>query len=41
MNSVLEGAKQCKYTMFHPVNGFDKVKWNNEGSVPFCFIILV
>ena len=40
MNKLKEGFKQCKYTMFHPVNGFDRVKWNNEGSLPVCCIIL-
>lgn len=40
MSGLREGLKHCKYTMFHPVNGFDKVKWNNEGSMPVCFIIL-
>lgn len=40
MNKLKEGFKQCKYTMFHPVNGFDRVKWNNEGSLPVCFILL-
>ena len=40
MNKLKEGFKQCKYTMFHPVNGFDGVKWNNEGSLPVCFILL-
>ncbi len=40
MNKLKEGFKQCQYTMFHPVNGFDRVKWNNEGSLPVCCIIL-
>lgn len=40
MNWLKDGAKQCKYTMFHPVNGFDQVKWNNAGSMRFCVLIL-
>lgn len=40
MNKLKEGAKQCKYTMFHPVKGFDDVKWNNEGSIQFGIVIL-
>lgn len=40
MNKLKEGLKQCKYTMFHPVNGFDQVKWNNAGSIPVCIMIL-
>lgn len=34
MNKLKEGFKQCQYTMFHPVNGFDRVKWNNEEACP-------
>ena len=41
MGKLKDGAKQCKYTMFHPVNGFDQVKWNNAGSTAFCFVILL
>lgn len=41
MNKILEGAKQCRYTMFHPVNGFDQVKWEKKGSPIFCLFILL
>ena len=41
MNRLKEGAKQCRYTMFHPVNGFDQIKWNNAGSMLFCMMILL
>ena len=27
-----EDLKHCKYTMFHPLNGFEEVKWNGKGS---------
>lgn len=37
---IKEGARQCLYTMVHPVNGFDQVKWEKKGSVCFCFLIL-
>lgn len=40
MKNLLEGAKQCRYTMFHPVNGFDQVKWEKKGSTLFCCVIL-
>lgn len=40
MNWLKDGAKQCRYTMFHPVNGFDQVKWNDAGSIRFCVLIL-
>lgn len=36
-----KGAKQCRYTIFHPVNGFDQVKWEKKGSVAFCVVILL
>ena len=40
MNKLISGAKQCFYTIFHPFNGFDQVKWNKQGSVHFGFVIL-
>lgn len=40
IKELRKGLKQCKYTMFHPVNGFDQVKWNNAGSIPACILIL-
>lgn len=40
MESLIAGAKQCRYTMFHPVNGFDQVKWEKKGSPLFCVVIL-
>lgn len=41
MEPILSGAKQCKYTIFHPINGFDQVKWEKKGSPVFCALILV
>lgn len=40
-NEILAGFKQCFYTMFHPVNGFDQVKWEKKGSVVTCVFILI
>lgn len=40
MNELLSGAKQCFYTLFHPFNGFDQVKWEKKGSPRFCILIL-
>mgnify|MGYP000928633436 CR=1 FL=1 len=36
-----KGLKQCYYTMFHPVNGFDAIKWENAGSIRTCFILIL
>lgn len=41
LNKINAGAQQCLYTIFHPFNGFDQVKWEKKGSVPFCFVILL
>lgn len=41
MNKFWDGAKQCFYTIFHPFNGFDQVKFEKKGSIPFCFVILL
>ena len=41
MNKFLEGAKQCRYTMFHPGNGCDATKWEKEGRPAFCVRILL
>lgn len=41
MQGFKAGAKQCAYTMLHPFNGFDEVKWEKKGSVKFCFAILL
>ncbi len=41
MDGIISGAKQCRYTVFHPVNGFDRVKWEKEGSPAFCVVILL
>ena len=34
-----KGLKQSYYTIFHPVNGFDAVKWENAGSIKSCLLI--
>ena len=41
MKELLTGGKQCLYTIFHPFNGFDQVKWEKKGSPKFCFLILL
>lgn len=41
MDKLITGAKQCLYTIFHPFNGFDQVKWEKKGSVHFSFVILL
>lgn len=41
MEHIISGAKQCKYTIFHPINGFDQVKWEKKGSPAFCVLILL
>ncbi len=40
MNRLSKSFRQSYYTMFHPVNGFDAVKWENAGSLRTCFLIL-
>lgn len=40
MKSFRDDAKQCLYTMLHPFNGFDQVKWEKKGSVRFCILII-
>lgn len=40
-NEFKKDAEHCKYTMFHPVNGFDRMKWRNDGSVLFGMFILL
>lgn len=35
-----KGLKQSYYTMFHPVNGFDAVKWENASSVKAGLLIM-
>lgn len=40
MKELLRGMRQCFYTVFHPFNGFDQVKWEKKGSVLFGFVIL-
>lgn len=35
------GFKHIFYTMFHPVNGFDQIKWEKKGSVIACCVILL
>ncbi len=41
MRELIEGARQCRYTMIHPVNGFDQIKWQRKGSPLFCVVILL
>ncbi len=41
MREFLAGARQCRYTMIHPVNGFDQIKWEKKGSPAFCVFILL
>ena len=41
MKELLTGGKQCLYTVFHPFNGFDQVKWEKKGSPKFCLLILL
>jgi hypothetical protein len=40
MNRLSKGLKQCYYTLFHPVNGFDAVKWEKAGSIKSCLFII-
>lgn len=40
MNELIRDMRQCFYTIFHPFNGFDQVKWEKKGGVRFCFVIL-
>lgn len=35
-----KGFKQSYYTIFHPVNGFDAIKWENAGSIKASLLIL-
>lgn len=39
-DNVGAGLKHIFYTMIHPVNGFDQVKWEKKGSVIACCVIL-
>lgn len=41
MNRLSKGLKQSYYTIFHPVNGFDAVKWENAGSLKACLLIVL
>lgn len=41
MDNIISGGKQCLYTIFHPFNGFDQVKWGKQGRVSFGFVILL
>lgn len=38
--STRENLRHCKYTVFHPVSGFEEVKWNDKGSVAISFVVL-
>jgi hypothetical protein len=35
-----KGLMQSYYTIFHPVNGFDAVKWENAGSIKSALLIV-
>lgn len=35
-----EDLKHCKYTMFHPLNGFEEVKWNGKGSYRISAVVV-
>ena len=35
------GFKHIFYTMIHPVNGFDQIKWEKKGSIVACAAILL
>ncbi len=35
-----EHLKHCKYTVFHPIAGFEEVKWNGKGSNVISFVVL-
>ena len=41
LSDVPAGLRHIFYTMIHPVNGFDQVKWEKKGSVVACVIILL
>lgn len=40
MSNFRKGMKHVYYTMFHPVNGFDSIKWENAGSVSSGIFIM-
>ena len=35
-----EHLKHCKHTVFHPIAGFEEVKWNGKGSNVISFVVL-
>ena len=41
LSDVPAGLKHIFYTMIHPVNGFDQIKWEKKGSVIACLVILL
>ena len=41
LSDVPAGLRHIFYTMIHPVNGFDQIKWEKKGSVIACVIILL
>lgn len=41
LSDVPAGLKHIFYTMIHPVNGFDQIKWEKKGSVIACLFILL
>lgn len=41
LEKLRSGGKHCLYTIFHPFNGFDQLKWEEKGSVLFGFVILL
>ena len=38
--STRENLRHCKYTVFHPISGFEEVKWNDKGSVVISVVVL-
>lgn len=41
LSDIPAGLRHIFYTMIHPVNGFDQIKWEKKGSVIACVIILL
>lgn len=34
----MQKVKHCFYTLLHPFNGFDAVKWEKKGSIPLALV---
>lgn len=41
MKDLVNDFKKCKYTLFHPVNGFYYIKWDDTGSIKVCSVIML